>query len=155
MSKLTIMWQSPYCTATTLSFFEIVYIWIVIVYCFLFELLITSLLTYWLFIVLFTGVVLESELIVGRLVGFDVSGDYCGEESVSTLFVGETIPNQNCGKRITCDELVFLHFDVWWNCFESRTTWSVKANYCLARTIFSLHLQVWNHRDWLITCFRI
>ena len=148
------MWQNPFCTATILSSFEIVYISIVIVYCFLFELLITLLLIYWLFIVLFTGVVLESELIVGSLMGLDVSGKYYGEESVSTLFNGETIPNQNCGRKIACNELVFLHFDVWWNCFESRTTWSVKAIYCLARTISFLHLQVWNHRDWLITCFR-
>ena len=96
MSIVTIMWQNPYCTATALSSFEIVYIWIVIVYCFLFEMLITLLLIYWLFIVLFTGVVLESELIVWSLVGLGISGEYCGEESVSTLFIGETIRNQNC-----------------------------------------------------------
>ena len=140
MSIVTIMWQNPYCTVTTLSCFEIAYIWIVIAYCFLFELLITLLLIYWLFIVLFPGVVLESELIVRRLIELDVSGEYCGEETVSTLLIGETIPNQNCGKKIGCNELVFLRFDVRWNCFESSTSWSVKANYCLARTISSLHL---------------
>ena len=64
------------------------------------------------FIVLFTGVVLESELIVRRLIGLDVSGEYCGEKTVSTLFLGETIHNQNCGEKMACSELLFLRFDV-------------------------------------------
>ena len=92
MSIVTIMWRNPYCTATALSSFEIVFIWIVIVYCFLFELLITLLLIYWLFIVLFTGVVLESELIVRKLIGLDVSGEYCGEKTASTFFIGKLSP---------------------------------------------------------------
>ena len=60
---------------------------------------------------MFTGVVLESELIVRRLIGLEVSGEYRGEETVSTLFIGETIANQNCGKKIACNGLVFLRFD--------------------------------------------
>ena len=51
------------------------------------------------FIVLFTGIVLESELIVCSLVGLDISAECCGEETVSTLFIGETIPNQHCKRR--------------------------------------------------------
>ena len=78
----------------------------------MFELLITLLLIYRLFIVLRTGVVLESGLIFERLIALDVSGEYCGEESVSTLFIGGTIPNQNCGKKFSSNELVFLPFDV-------------------------------------------
>ena len=78
----------------------------------MFELLITLSLIYSVFIVLFTGIVLESELIVCSLVGLDISGECCGEESVSASFIGETIPNQNFGKKIVCNELVLLYFGV-------------------------------------------
>ena len=66
----------------------------------MFELLITLLLIYCLFTVLFTGVVLESKLIVRRLIGLDISGECCGEETVSTLFIGETIPIRIAEKRL-------------------------------------------------------
>ena len=51
---------------------------------------------------------MESDLIVKRLIGLDVSGEYCGEETVSTLFFRETIPNQNCGKTSACNEYFFV-----------------------------------------------
>ncbi len=60
------------------------------------------------FIVLFTGVVLESELIVWSLIGLDICGEPCREESVLASFIGETIPNQNFGKKIVCNELVLF-----------------------------------------------
>ena len=53
MSNVTIMWQVPYCAATTLAFCKIDWFWIVIVLCFWFA-------EYFVYC-LFTGLVLESD----------------------------------------------------------------------------------------------
>ena len=86
------------------------------VYCtLLFELLIGLLLIYWLFIVLFTGVVLESELIVGSWIGLVVSGEYCGEENVSTLFYWRNYPQSELRKE---DHLEWVSISSFWCVME-------------------------------------
>ena len=49
-------------------------------------------------------------------------GEFCEEVTVSVVFVGKTIPNQNCKRRQSFAMSEFLHFGVWWTFCESKTS---------------------------------